>query len=196
MYKPKAYLPALVLALALLAGCAPQASSSVAASSQSAAGAPAESATGATGSQTEEAMQTVTFTASYARIGGWSSSYENPHTEQFYSVEELQQFYEQNNDAMTLDISYSGDTFADRMNSYDAAYFEENVLLVLFAMASSGSDTIEVSRVARQGDALVVEAGRHKPGAGMLGTDDMAFWAVFIEVAKADMAQEVRAVLE
>lgn len=120
----------------------------------------------------------------YIRTDGYVDGETYPKTFWISSVEELQNYYEANKEKYWLD----GNDFAAAMERYDASFFEENDLIVVFLEEGSGSNRHEVTGVkispSENGEkqyAIQPEIKRLVPECG---TCDMADWHIIIEIDK------------
>lgn len=100
------------------------------------------------------------------------------------SVEELHAYYDEYNDAFDLErrseVSLDSTIgFLDACDAYDAAYFEDRILILMRIGTGSGSHRFRVTdlRVA-ENDTLTVDVATLVPA---VGTCDMAGWHIFIE---------------
>lgn len=133
-------------------------------------------------SQRGEDME-IPFTSHVVRVGSDGELAQFPYHEMISSREDLQSFYEENKDAYGLDSTLSDESFASYMEKYDDAYFEENALLIVLQEVGSGSIRFSVDKVALEQGTVEVQISQIRPESeGMVGTDDMAQWAFFIEM--------------
>ena len=68
----------------------------------------------------------------------------------------------------------------EALKGYDAAFFEENALVVVVETVSSGSVQLEIESIHITGGTATVTLKRTMPGGE--GTDDMATWLLWVEV--------------
>lgn len=71
----------------------------------------------------------------------------------------------------------------EQFPEYDAAFFENNVLAVVYLEEGSGSITHEVTGVRRVGESIEIHIRREIPE---VGTCDMAYWTIAAEISRED----------
>lgn len=69
----------------------------------------------------------------------------------------------------------------EQFPEYDAAFFEDNVLAVLYLEEGSGSISHEVTKIRRVGETIEIHIRREIPE---VGTCDMAYWTVAAAIAR------------
>ena len=139
------------------------------------------------------AVDSVSFDAQYIRTDGYHEDVEYPVVKVIRSVEELNAYYNATKDKYDLerkDKVYSDTTigFLDACDKYDAAYFEDKILVMVLLEEGSGSIRHEVKSfgMGEDGkchisiDSIVPEAG----------TADMAEWHILIEPAEGTIVTE------
>lgn len=124
----------------------------------------------------------VTFDAQYVRTNGYNGGVKYPIVTVVSSVDELNAYYEANKDRYSLERrDGSAPGFLDACDKYDAAYFENQVLVMVLLEEGSGSIRHEVESVAMGEDGKChISINRIVPEAG---TADMAAWHILIEPA-------------
>lgn len=70
---------------------------------------------------------------------------------------------------------------------YDDEYFKTKALIVIELREKSGSVRHEVTRVLKDNDQVTVEIDKTVPN---IGTADMAEWAIFVELDRADIDED------
>lgn len=129
----------------------------------------------------------VTFAAQYIRTDGYHEGASFPRVVIIRTLDELQKYYDENCEIFDLERKetvYSDTTigFLDACDKYDAAYFEENILLMVLLEEGSGSIRHEVT------DVFTYESGELnialKTISPEIGTCDMAQWHIMIELSK------------
>ncbi len=102
---------------------------------------------------------------------------------------ELQAFIALLNESQTVSLQMQdgGRSFIEVTTEYDAAFFENNNLLLLYARESSGSNRHLVSNVSIQADTVTVVVDTLLPGAGDC---DMAGWLIVMPFTKAQLPRE------
>lgn len=73
--------------------------------------------------------------------------------------------------------------YREAFPAYDAAFFEDNVLAVVYLAEGSGSISHEVTTVRRVGDSIEIHIRREIPE---VGTCDMAYWAIAAAISRED----------
>ncbi len=107
----------------------------------------------------------------------------------FDGTNKLTRFYQEVGEGYQFDVAYdSAISFAKAIEKYDAAFFEENALIILHIEEGSGSIRHTVESVEKTDWMLEVNISRQVPE---VGTDDMADWFAVIEVKKADISDVV-----
>ncbi len=71
----------------------------------------------------------------------------------------------------------------EQFPEYDAAFFEDNVLAVLYLEEGSGSISHEVTKIRRAGETIEIHIRREIPE---VGTCDMAYWTVVAAISRED----------
>jgi len=138
----------------------------------------------------------VGFAAQYIRTNPYCEDNDWPSVKVIRSVEELQQYYEDNKGMYDLERKekvYADTTigFLDACDQYDAEYFEKQDLIMVILEEGSGSIRHEV---------MVVESTEVNGQEGLLlkidskvpeiCTDDMAEWHILIETEEGYVAPE------
>ena len=83
------------------------------------------------------------------------------------------------------------DAFENIEQGYDAAYFEENILILYYNVEGSGGNTNWVHNIEIDGEDLVLNVFRHTQGM----TCDIGTWAWEISVARSDISTTTREAL-
>ncbi|MBQ4283707.1 MAG: hypothetical protein IJB96_07265 [Lachnospira sp.] len=73
-------------------------------------------------------------------------------------------------------------SYKEKLESYDEAFFAENDLIMKYFTLNSGSITLKFNRLDVIDGVGYVRTERKVPMGAV--TDDMAYWAVFVEVSK------------
>ncbi len=140
------------------------------------------------GNASEDVKKTfIDFVPQYIRTNGYHEDVEYPVVKIIRSVDELNAYYRENKDRFDLerkDKVYSDTTigFLDACDKYDAAYFEDQILVMVLLEEGSGSIHHNVDNVKIGSDGkLYVSIRRDVPE---VGTDDMAEWHILIEPEK------------
>lgn len=130
-------------------------------------------------------LQECDFGVQYIRTDGYQSGAKYPVVKIIRSVDELNTYYEANKDNYSLErhsgppfYSYSTIGFLDACDKYDAAYFEDQILLMILLEEGSGSIRHEVESVGIDSGDIWVKIKSIVPEAC---TDDMAEWHILIE---------------
>ena len=130
----------------------------------------------------KELMASLTkksFGAEYIRTNGGDGETEYPVVKIIRSVEELQAYYEANRENYNMDASFGSHiSFWNTCQKYDAAYFENQILIMVLVEEGSGSIRHRVNGVGISEKTMVIEIERLEPDAG---TCDMAEWHIMIE---------------
>ena len=135
----------------------------------------------------------IDFKAQYIRTNASSYDGDNENLLWITSVEELNDYYEQNKDKYYLesvDNPASDQTigFVDAVKKYDEAFFEKNDLILVVLEEPSGSNRHEVTSVDLFASLLDRIAYFIQPNIKRIvpevGTCDMANWHIIIEVDK------------
>ncbi|MBQ7298255.1 MAG: hypothetical protein IJW77_00255, partial [Clostridia bacterium] len=71
----------------------------------------------------------------------------------------------------------------EQFPEYDTAFFENNVLAVVYLEEGSGSIAHEVTKVRRVGETIEIHIRREIPE---VGTCDMAYWTVAVAISRED----------
>ncbi len=121
----------------------------------------------------------------YVRTNGYHEDVRYPVLTLIGSVEELEQYVEENRDSYDLshrETVYADSTagFADAIEAYDEPWFETHQLLLVLLEEGSGSIRHEVTAVTA-GAEPAVDIDRLVPECC---TDDMAEWHILIELEK------------
>lgn len=121
------------------------------------------------------------FSAQYIRTDGYLPSANYPVVTVIRSNAELNAYYERNKTLYNLERSGSDSvtSFLDACDRYDAAYFEDRVLILILVECGSGSTRFRVTDVGFQGSEFIVDVESYIPGDA--GTCDMAQWHIFVE---------------
>lgn len=126
-----------------------------------------------------ESLQKQSFGAECIRTNGGDEEAEYPVVKLIRSVEELQAYYEANKENYNLDASFGSHvSFWNTCQKYDAAYFENQILVMVLVEEGSGSIRHQVTSVGISDKTMVVEIERLEPDEG---TCDMAEWHILIE---------------
>lgn len=129
----------------------------------------------------------IDFGTQYIRTNGYHEDVEYPVVKIIRPVDELNAYYNENKDRYDLerkDKVYSDTTigFLDACDKYDAAYFEDQILVMVLLEEGSGSVRHNVDNVKTGSDGkLYVSIRTIVPE---VGTDDMAEWHILIEPEK------------
>jgi len=75
----------------------------------------------------------------------------------------------------------------DYISSYNGAFFEDNAVILLFIGRGSGSIRQEIHSLVKKGNELCIGMTTFVPGPGMIGTSDIAYWRITLDVKKADV---------
>ena len=140
----------------------------------------------------EPSVENITFSAYYVRTDGHIENTKYPKTTIISSVKELEEYYNANCNSYSLGYDYHADVhssrrieFLDICKKYDEEYFKEKVLILVLLEEGSGSISHKVERMELITEdnikKVVININRLIPEAG---TDDMAYWHVFIEPEK------------
>ena len=136
----------------------------------------------------------IDFEPQYIRTDGYNDDVEYPVVKIIRSVDELNAYYKENKDRYDLerkDNVYSDNTigFLDACDKYDAAYFEDQILVMVLLEEGSGSNRHNVDNVKLGSDGkLYINIRTIVPEAG---TCDMAEWHILIEPEKnVDVSSE------
>lgn len=132
----------------------------------------------AEGKPIDGAAAPVPFKAQYIRTNGYHAGVSYPVVTLIGSADELREYYEQNR--RLYDFSNNGGSapgFADAIEGYDDAWFEEHQLLLVLLETGSGSVRYQVTSV-MAGTNPVVDIDVLVPE---VGTADMAEWHILIE---------------
>lgn len=132
----------------------------------------------------KQGLTESTFDAQYIRTNGGGDDIHYPIVTVIRSVKELNDYYLEYKNTFDLerkDKVYSDTTigFLDACEKYDAAYFEEQILILVVLEEGSGSIRHEVTKVGTTDDrafAVFVESDVPE-----VCTDDMAQWHIIIE---------------
>ena len=128
----------------------------------------------------------VGFNAQYIRTS-WNDEEHYPAVRVIRSVEELQNYYNENKDKYNLErrenpLSDYTIGFLDAVDKYDEAYFKEQILIMVLVEEGSGSNRHKVSYVKKGSDGKIyTDILSIVPE---IGTDDMAGWHILIEPEK------------
>lgn len=137
--------------------------------------------------------KSIDFKAQYIRTNASSYDGNNDNLLWITSVEELNDYYEQNKDKYYLESveNPSSDQtigFVDAVKKYDEAFFEKNDLILVVLEESSGSNRHEVTSVDLFASLLNRVAYFIQPNIKRIvpevGTCDMANWHIIIEIDK------------
>lgn len=129
----------------------------------------------------------IDFQTQYIRTDGYHDGVEYPIVKIIRSVNELNSYYNENKEKYSLErredpASDSTIGFLDACDKYDAAYFEDQILVMVLLEEGSGSIRHNVDNVKTGSDGkLYVSIRRDVPE---VGTDDMAEWHILIEPEK------------
>lgn len=128
----------------------------------------------------------LTYDAQYIRTDGYHGEVVYPVVTAIDLENELSAYYEINKDLYDLsrrEEVYADTTvgFLDAVDTYDEAYFEDHVLVLVLLEEGSGSIRHEVTSVTRDGDEVRIHIKRKVPD---MGTDDMAEWHIFVELER------------
>ncbi len=123
----------------------------------------------------------VSFDWQLVRIGSMDGPSRPPYSQMFTSVQQLEAFCDENRNGLGLAASYGDVDFEQTAAAYDESFFENSCLLLVFLEEGSGSTRIVAEDVTFSEDTLTAHIARHTPEAsGLMGTADMAYWAVFL----------------
>lgn len=137
------------------------------------------------GKDAEEGSRDCAFSAQYIRTDGYVSGARFPRAVVIRSVEELEDYYNQNCETFSLgrrDKVYLDTTigFLDACDKYTDAYFKDKMLVMVLVEYGSGSIRSEVTKVELAEDGkLNVSIDSTSPE---LVTYDMAEWHILIEL--------------
>ncbi len=129
----------------------------------------------------------IEYAAQYIRTNPYCEDNDWPSVKVIRSVEELQQYYEDNKGVYDLERKekvYADTTigFLDACDQYDADYFAKQCLVMVILEEGSGSIRHEVSAVesteVNGKDGLIIKIDRKVPE---VCTDDMAEWHILVE---------------
>ena len=135
----------------------------------------------------------IDFKAQYIRTNASSYDGDNDNVLWITSIEELNDYYEQNKDKYHLEsvknpASDQTIGFVDAVKKYDEAFFEKNDLILVVLEEPSGSNRHEVTSVDLFASLLDRIAYFIQPNIKRIvpevGTCDMANWHIIIEVDK------------
>ena len=136
----------------------------------------------------------VSFIPRYIRTDGYMEEVEYPSVKIIRSVNELNEYYNENKDRCDLERKaevYSDTTigFLDACDRYDEAYFENQILVMVLLEEGSGSVRHNVDSVkVGWDDKLYISICSIVPE---IGTCDMAQWHILIETEEGlDVANE------
>ena len=120
------------------------------------------------------------WNAQYIRVG-YESDADYPLVAAVYSVEELDEYFSSDDDAVAMDddsYAYPDSPFSitEAMEIYNSDFFAESFLVLLFFREGSGSIRHRVDSVSDDGSIVI---SRLLPE---MGTADMAQWHIFIEI--------------
>ncbi|MBE6542679.1 MAG: hypothetical protein E7672_09595 [Ruminococcaceae bacterium] len=120
----------------------------------------------------------VDFNAVYSRTDGYIEKKKYPVVTVIKSRAEIELYTSQNEGQYDF---YT--TFYDAVTEYDAAFFEENALIVILLEEGSGSVTHKVKGVDynSETESTVIRIDRVSPEEQ---TDDMAEWHIMVEIPK------------
>ncbi len=79
--------------------------------------------------------------------------------------------------------------YKEKLESYDKEFFETKDLILKYYVLTSGSMEIEVKRLDVKDGVANLVAKTKRPANGL--TDDMSYWAVFVEVSKENGIKSV-----
>lgn len=129
----------------------------------------------------------IDFVPQYIRTNGYHDDVEYPVVKIIRSVEELNEYYNENKERYDLernDKVYSDTTigFLDACDKYTAEYFEDQILVMVLLEEGSGSirHNVDNVKIGSNGK-LYISISRDVPE---VGTDDMAEWHILIEPEK------------
>lgn len=143
-----------------------------------------------TAQQTPETAQARTVTApdaQYIRTDDSADEMEKPRPAVIQSLDALYEYYQNQKTRFVLwtnEARYSDTTigFIDAVQKYDAAFFEQNALVIVTKTEPSGSIRHRVSKAENEDGVLHMTIERLLPE---FGTDDMADWLIITEVPKS-----------
>ena len=102
------------------------------------------------------------------------------------SVESLEKFKTDYADVFSLDYNYDGILcFNEQTANNDEAFFEENIIFVVYMEAASGSFRYEVYGAQVVGKTLMIELVQINPPE--THTDDMSGWLIALEIDREDI---------
>lgn len=123
----------------------------------------------------------IPYEWSAVRIGGWVDARETPFCEMIGSTSDLHDYFNAHKEELELEDGNPERAFIDTMTAYsDDTYYKNNALLLVLFSSPSGSNTYSVGDIQLEGEVLSITI-REKPSVE-IGTADMAYWAVFIEL--------------
>lgn len=129
----------------------------------------------------------IDFQTQYIRTDGYHDGVEYPIVKIIRSVDELNSYYNENKEKYSLErredpASDSTIGFLDACDKYDAAYFEDQILVMVLLEEGSGSTRHNIDNVKLGSDGKIyISIRRDVPE---VGTDDMAEWHILIEPEK------------
>ncbi len=134
----------------------------------------------------------ISFDAQYTRTDGYHEGFQYPKAVLIRSVEELRSYYESNKELYCLESrdnpgSDSTIGFLDACEKYDAAFFDQSMLVMVLLEEGSGSTRHTVDAVELTGTKLNIHIDTFVPE---FCTCDMAQWHIFVEVEKMELFTE------
>ena len=140
----------------------------------------------------EPSVENINFSAYYVRTDGHIENTKYPKITIIRSVKDLEDYYKANSNSYSLGYDYHDDVhsernieFLDICKKYDEEYFKKQILILVLLEEGSGSVRHKVERMELITEdnikKVVININRLIPEAG---TDDMAYWHVFIEPEK------------
>ena len=104
----------------------------------------------------------------------------------FDSLEELEQFRESFGDKLTMDRGYDEvPSFDAAVEEYDAAYFEDHTLLLVYVVASSGSYRYGLKDFSLENSSCCIHV--EPTVEPEVGTTDMSGWFLLVEAEDAEL---------
>ncbi len=130
------------------------------------------------------------FEAQYIRTNGYHDDIEYPTITRISSQKELEDYYESAGLRYDFEHAYSGGSFADAMEKYDATFFEDQTLVLVRLEEPSGSIRHRVTSVSTENGVTTIAVGRYSPEAQ---TCDMAEWHIFVELRRDQVGEKLQA---
>ena len=103
------------------------------------------------------------------------------------SMENLEQFVDDFDEILTLDNGYNEvPSFLEVTSEYDAKFFENNTLFVVYVSSTTGSERFDVKDVIIENSRLRVHV--EQTNNPEIGTEDMAGWFMIVEIKDEHIA--------